>query len=625
MRAIALVLCGLVLLMGSTLAVAAPTNPATMEEGTSSGWWTETTVDRNGNGIGDMIERYADHPLFLDDRGTLPIIVDFDHDPTDADVSMLEDEVDLEHAFTLHLIHAVAGRMPVTELSNALHLPGVVMLELDGLLTTAMADVVPTHNVDSVWEDTGYTGLGATVAIIDTGIDGAHAGLDDMDDDNATDDPKVIAFYDPVNTPNLRNGTEVFPYDDQGHGTHCAGITAGTGAPDHEHIGVAPGARLVGVKVLDAGGSGSFSVVMAGMEWTVEKRHVFNIRSASMSLGGPGVIEWTSSEEDSVNRMANRMMEENVALFIAAGNSFVSAQIGTPGSAEDAITVGSLDKDTGIAVYSSQGPTEEGRIKPNIAFVGSDVMAPDFNTGTGYTAKSGTSMATPGAAGVGALMAEANPELTAFEMRNMMQETATYRQCHYMGANEPCAEDLLPKNRQNNVYGHGHVWADLSLLAAAETEYDLDANISSNVSNPVDPVDRRVHVEPGGIIDIRFNQPIDVVHWRSNDLRDDWTPLHSHTRGEQRVKLTHTDLAHHLEHLPETDLAGNHTISVRGVVGTSAGVVETIDLTLITPQAAFTEQASTDSRLGLAIGALSLGVLIGAIAAIGALIVGNRR
>ena len=197
-------------------------------------------MDRNGNGIGDMIERYADHPLFLDDRGTLPIIVDFDHDPTDADVSMLEDEVDLEHAFTLHLIHAVAGRMPVTELSNALHLPGVVMLELDGLLTTAMADVVPTHNVDSVWEDTGYTGLGATVAIIDTGIDGAHAGLDDMDDDNATDDPKVIAFYDPVNTPNLRNGTEVFPYDDQGHGTHCAGITAGTGAPDHEHIGVAP-------------------------------------------------------------------------------------------------------------------------------------------------------------------------------------------------------------------------------------------------------------------------------------------------------------------------------------------------------------------------------------------------
>ena len=77
---------------------------------------------------------------------------------------------------------------------------------------------------------------------------------------------------------------------------------------------------------------------MAGMEWTVEKRHVFNIRAASMSLGGPGAIEWTSSEEESVNRMGNEMMREGVALFIAAGNSAFSAQIGTPGSAEDVIT-----------------------------------------------------------------------------------------------------------------------------------------------------------------------------------------------------------------------------------------------------------------------------------------------
>ena len=84
------------------------------------------------------------------------------------------------------------------------------------------------------------------------------------------------------------------------------------------------------------------------MEWTVEKRYDFNIRAASMSLGGPGAIEWTSSEEDSVNRYANKMMSQGIALFIAAGNNAVSAQIGTPGSAEDAITVGALDKDSSI-------------------------------------------------------------------------------------------------------------------------------------------------------------------------------------------------------------------------------------------------------------------------------------
>ena len=209
--------------------------------------------------------------------------------------------------------------------------------------------------------------------MIDTGIDSLHVGLDDHDDDNSTDDPKVIGFYDPVNNPDKTNGTEIQAYDDQGHGTHCAGTVAGTGAPTYEHPGMAPQANLVGVKVLDSGGSGSFSVVMAGRRWTVENRFKFNVRAASMSLGGPGPIEWTSDEEDSVNRYANEMVRAGITMLIAAGNSVATAQIGTPGSAEDVITVGALDKDTSIAVYSSQGPTAEGRVKPNVAFVGSTV------------------------------------------------------------------------------------------------------------------------------------------------------------------------------------------------------------------------------------------------------------
>ena len=94
-----------------------------------------------------------------------------------------------------------------------------------------------------------------------------------------------------MNNASATNGTEVFPYDDHGHGTHCAGTTAGTGAPDFEHMGMAPKANLVGVKVLDGGGSGSFATVMAGMQWTVDHRYEYNIRVASMSLGGPGAIE----------------------------------------------------------------------------------------------------------------------------------------------------------------------------------------------------------------------------------------------------------------------------------------------------------------------------------------------
>ena len=96
----------------------------------------------------------------------------------------------------------------------------------------------------------------------------------------------------------------------------------------------------------------SFATVMAGMEWTVDKRHDFNIRAASMSLGGFGLIEWTSSEEERPIEWPMRWLGRGT-LFTAAGNSAVSARLDS-GSAEDVITVGALDKDTSIAVYSSQ-------------------------------------------------------------------------------------------------------------------------------------------------------------------------------------------------------------------------------------------------------------------------------
>ncbi len=553
-----------------------PTVLATVSVGNSAaepqeeGWWVETTVDRDGNGIGDMIEVHQKNPYFLDADKTLPLIVDFDHTPGEEEISMLTNQVKFQHQRTLEGIDALAGRMPVGDIITASQLPGVVMLELDGILEVTNGDAAVLHGVDTVWQDTGYDGAGSTVAIIDTGIDGNHSSLDDQDDEETTNDPKVIAFYDPVNNPSLTNGTEVFAYDDQGHGSHCAGTTAGTGAPTYDHIGMAPQASLVGVKVLDAGGSGSFATVMAGMEWTVENRYKFNIRAASMSLGGPGAIEWTSSEEDSVNRYANEMVRAGIALFIAAGNTAVSAQIGTPGSAEDAITVGALDKNSAIAVYSSQGPTEEGRIKPNIAYVGSNVMSVAFNTGDQYTDMSGTSMATPGAAGVAALMLQANPDLSPFDIRNIMQETATYRQCAYMLANEPCLEDAIPKNRQNNVYGHGEVRALDAVLEAAQEDYEFDTSISVVVSTTVGE-HNRIHLDRGDTISFDVVGDLETVQWRSNHLRDDWSNIHGFDHGSPSGELSLIDIVHQLEHLPGTDVLGNHTISLRGIQYNESG------------------------------------------------------
>ena len=480
-----------------------------------------------------------------------------------------------------------------------------------------MDHVVESHGVTQVWEDTGYTGAGSVVSIIDTGIDGTHVGLDDLDDDNSTNDSKIIGFYDAVNSPELTNGTEVFPYDDQGHGTHCAGITAGTGAPDFAYVGVAPQAQLVGVKVLDEGGSGSFATVMAGMEWTVDHRHDFNIRAASMSLGGPGAIEWTSSEEESVNRMGNEMMREGVALFIAAGNSAVTAQIGTPGSAEDVITVGALDKNEGdpgsnpIAIYSSQGPTEEGRIKPNIAFVGSNVMAPDYNTGDGYTGKSGTSMATPGVAGVAALMYQANPDISPFDVRNIMQETATYRLCTYMLANEPCPEDFAPKNRQNNVYGHGHVNALPSVMEAANKVYginlDLNVTLLTNQS-----VDNKVHMHAGDQVEFGLEGSPVLVQWRTWDMRDNWMDHLDYESGEDVVSITHGMLVERLEYLPGNTIIGNQTLMVRAILGDNASANSVVHISIedSEPIMEIEESSFFDSKAILLVSGSMFGLLI---------------
>ena len=557
------------LMLTPALAMAMPVH-STAEETANEAWWHTTNMDKNDNKIADMVEKYHDHPLFLDEANTLPLIVDFDHTPTEADIAMLEREVNYVHQWNLPLIDAVAGRIPHDMILETTTLPGVVMLELDGILEVQNGDAAVIHEVDLAQQQTGYDGSGVTVAVIDTGIDSLHVGLDDQDDDNSTNDPKVIAFYDAVNNPDKTNGTEIQAYDDQGHGTHCAGTVAGTGAPTYEHPGMAPQAFLVGVKVLDAGGSGSFATVMAGMQWTVDHRYEFNIRAASMSLGGPGPIEWTSDEEDSVNRYANEMVRAGITMLIAAGNSFASAQIGTPGSAEDVITVGALDKNTAIAVYSSQGPTEEGRVKPNVAFVGSDVMSAQHNSGDGYVAFSGTSMATPGVAGTVALMLQANPDLSPFDVRNILQETATYRQCHYMFANEPCLEDQIPKNRQNNVYGHGHVEALAAVMEAAQQDYQLNPSVSLLVNTEVG-IDDRIHLKPGDSIEVELNGYVDTVQWRSNHLRDDWANLHTFDEGDEEALLDLKTIVHQLEHLPGIDVEGNHTLSLRGLVANESG------------------------------------------------------
>ncbi len=598
MRLLTAVLLSAMLLLQPVIASGSSTDSSgdyLSDEVAHDNWWEDTNMDKNRDGIQDNIWTAIDSKKhnWVDADGRIGVIVDFDHTPTSSDKDMLINSVDFIHFHTYHLIDSIAGSVSTEDLVTLSKLPGVVMVELDGILQVSNSDVKDVHGVWGIYEDTGYDGTGSVVAIIDTGIDDEHVGLDDLDDDNSTDDPKVIAFFDAVNNASVTDGSTE-PYDGNGHGSHCAGTTAGTGAPTYEHTGMAPQAQLVGVKVLSDSGSGSFAQVMLGMEWTVEKRHEFNIRVASMSLGGFGAIEWTSDEEESVNRMANEMVRNGIALFIAAGNSAVSAQIGTPGSAEDVITVGAIDKDTAIAIYSSQGPTEEGRVKPNIAFVGSSVMSVEANTGTGYEALSGTSMATPGAAGVAALMYQANPDLSPFDIRNIMQETSTYRVCHYMGANEPCAEDGIPKNRQNNVYGHGQVEALPALMEAANSVYNFTDSISVNVTSSK-MEDNKVYLDQNKNIIFSISGNADKVQWRTWDMRDNWMDLDSYESGDSTFEINYQMLVDRLKYLPGNSIEGNQTLMVRALkdASSSANVVTYLQISTSTSTPNITEEASS--------------------------------
>lgn len=203
--------------------------------------WSEYPPrDADGDRVDDM--------LAWMDGDVLPVLVHFDRWPTPSDVASLE-RSGATPRYVSYSVPVVSARVGRGQVASLARLAGVRWVEADLPIATCLDTSVPAVGIDTARETYRVDGRGATIAIIDTGIDAGHQGLDDLDDDPATDDPKVVAFYDAAsdfdNTGDLSN-----PYDLDGHGTHVAGIAAGTGAPDGTYVGVAPGATLVGVRII---------------------------------------------------------------------------------------------------------------------------------------------------------------------------------------------------------------------------------------------------------------------------------------------------------------------------------------------------------------------------------------
>ena len=541
---------------------------SSLQEPMVSDWWEDTRMDKDRNGMHDMLDIAVEQGKYVID-GKISVLVDFDHMPTESDEQLLIDEVGFEPSWRFHHIPIIAGTIETELLDDLLNVEGVVFLTLNGELRIALDNAIGIHHVDTVW-DYGYTGEGISIAIIDTGIDPLHVGLNDFDDDPTTNDPKVVAFYDALDDSGDDGSGETEPYDDQGHGSHCAGISAGTGAVDENPMGgddskpyrgVAPDAWLVGVKVLDSGGSGSFAEVMRGMEWTIDNKIKYNIRAASMSLGGVWLVELTQEQEERITHLANEMVAAGISLMIAAGNSAGYGTIGTPGAAKDVITVGATEDSKDLAVYSSKGPTHEGQIKPNVAAIGSAVMSVEANSGNGYASYSGTSMATPMVAGMAVLLLQANPDLQPLMIRTILESTS-----EFMWLSHPV--------RPNNDYGWGFVLMDTALEEAIKYDASLSINISADTSviyyegNETDGGNDTasrffVHENEKLYFDVEGN--VSHIEWRNILIEDIWHSVDS---------LTEIDVM-------ETQLGtGNHTIWVRAVSSEGISYPVTVPLNI---------------------------------------------
>ncbi|MDT3395111.1 S8 family serine peptidase [Streptomyces sp. B1866] len=283
---------------------------------------------------------------------------------------------------------------------------GVAKVWLDGKVRASLDRSVPQIGGPEAWA-AGYTGKGVKIAVLDTGVDQTHPDLAGRE----------------VAERNFSDAEDAV--DREGHGTHVASTAAGSGAKSGgRYKGVAPDAQIIDGKVLDDEGGGTTSGVLAGMEWAVAQ----GAKVVNMSLGStdtPGL----DPLEEAVGRLT---AEKGVLFAVAAGNNGPQAgTIDSPGSAEAALTVGAVDKEDRLARFSSAGLTEGHTLKPDVTAPGVDITAaraaestPQRPAGPGYATLSGTSMATPHAAGAAALLAQQHPDWMGTRIKQALASSA---------------------------------------------------------------------------------------------------------------------------------------------------------------------------------------------------------
>lgn len=292
------------------------------------------------------------------------------------------------------LISGFAAELSQEQLRKLESDPKVKYIEPDGVVTKySTTQTGATWGIDRIDQanlplDGSYTynstGQGVTAYIIDTGIRTDHVEFGGR----------------------AQRGYDAFggnSEDCDGHGTHVAGTVGGT------VYGVAKNVTLVSVRVLDCNGSGTFSGVIAGMDWVIANASGPSV--ANMSLGG--------GSSSTVNNAVSRMYNAGVPVIVAAGNSNANACNSSPAGAANAYTVGSTTSSDARSSFSNFGSCVD------IFAPGSSITAAWITSSTATARLNGTSMASPHVAGVAALFLETNPNASSQQVYDFISSTST--------------------------------------------------------------------------------------------------------------------------------------------------------------------------------------------------------
>ena len=357
------------------------------------------------------------------DSKKIPVIIQFNTKPTNSHINSLE-TLGAKIKYKYGIIDAVALSISSDLIEQISQLSFIKSVEYDAETRIVLAQSALQIKANRVWLEHGIEGKNIRIAVLDTGIDNNHQDLQN-----------VILEKDFTG-----EGTD----DEHGHGTHVSSIIAGSGKSSAGlYKGIASKASLMDIKVLNKQGSGRLSDTIAGIEYAVMN----NADVISMSLGA--IIPCNGL--DATSLASDVAVKKGIVVVVAAGNSGpLPGTIGSPGCAREVITVGAVDHLDKIAVFSSRGPTLDGRVKPDIVAPG--VLITAAKSGGSYTIMSGTSMSTPMVSGVVALILSKNPGLSPEQIKNVLKETA---------------KDL---GEDKNIQGAGRVDAYLSFTKASGLE-----------------------------------------------------------------------------------------------------------------------------------------------------------